>query len=89
MPIARVIFEQSATEDYRYWRSKDPRVAQCIHDTIQHICKEPFAGGDALEPFCNCDEGFWSTPISSEHALIYGINGDELTIVRCRNWNAI
>ena len=85
--IKSTIFAVTAMEDYRYWRATDVGMAKCILAVIRSICEDPYLGSGSSEFADDYDEGFWSQALSTEHALIYTVRTDAITIVRCRNSN--
>ena len=66
----------------------DPSILQRINELIEDARRHPFIGLGKPEPLRNQLRGFWSRRISSEHRLIYVVNGQNaaqtVTLVQCR-----
>jgi toxin YoeB len=77
-----------AADDYRWFRARDPKVAQRIDRLIDDIKRRPFAGVGKPEALRGNLAGWWSRRIGGEHRLVYRVTGKgtsrELQIVQCR-----
>ena len=77
-----------ASEDYRWFRTRDPKVAQRIDRLIEDIKRRPFTGIGKPEPLRGDLAGWWSRRITAEHRLVYRVVGRgtarELHIAQCR-----
>ena len=79
-----LVFSEHAWEDYLYWQSRDKRVGRRIHQLIQAIVREPFAGIGKPEPLRHGLSGYWSRRIDEEHRIVYKVSDDSLFIAQLR-----
>lgn len=80
----RLIFADSAWDDYLHWQQHDRRMVERINRLIREIEREPFAGIGKPEPLKHALAGYWSRRISDEHRMVYRIEGDALCIAQLR-----
>lgn len=84
----KLLWGESAWEDYLYWQASDPDVLRRINSLVQDIRRNPFSGIGKPEPLRGDLAGWWSRRITGEHRIVYRITGvgDEqrLEIVACR-----
>jgi toxin YoeB len=82
----RVLWDDHAWQDYRYWQRTDAGIAARIDRLIADIARHPFTGLGKPEPLKFALAGFWSRRISGEHRLVYRVTGKpaRLEIIQCR-----
>lgn len=80
----RLIFADSAWDDYLHWQQHDRRMVERINRLIRETEREPFAGIGKPEPLKHALAGYWSRRISDEHRMVYRIEGDALCIAQLR-----
>lgn len=80
----KLAFLEDAWEDYLYWSQTNKANIKKINQLIKDCKREPFSGVGKPEPLKFDMSGCWSRRITSEHRLIYKIEGDTLVIVQCR-----
>jgi len=80
----KLIWTESAWEDYLYWQANNKKVLQRINTLIKTIMREPFTGIGKPEPLKFELTGKWSRRINDEHRLVYQINQHELILFQCR-----
>jgi toxin YoeB len=84
----KLLWAQSAWEDYLYWQGGDRDVLQRINALVQDIRRNPFAGIGKPEPLRGDLAGWWSRRITADHRIVYRVlgSGDEqrLEIIACR-----
>ena len=80
----RLIFADSALDDYLHWQQNDRRMVERINRLIRETVREPFAGIGKPEPLKPALAGYWSRRISDEHRMVYRIDGDALCIAQLR-----
>ncbi|MEE3159103.1 MAG: Txe/YoeB family addiction module toxin [Pseudomonadota bacterium] len=80
----KLIFAQSAWEDYLYWQKTDKKLVGRINALIKEIQRDPFAGVGKPEPLKHNLAGYWSRRINSEHRIIYKMTDDALLIAQLR-----
>lgn len=80
----KLAFLEDAWEDYLYWLQTDKVTLKKINQLIKECMREPFSGIGKPEPLKFDMSGCWSRRITSEHRLVYRIEGDTLVIIQCR-----
>lgn len=80
----KLSFLEDAWEDYLYWLQTDKATLKKINQLIKDCMREPFSGIGKPEPLKFDMSGCWSRRITSEHRLVYRIEGDTLVIIQCR-----
>lgn len=80
----RLIFADSAWDDYLYWQQYDKRLLDRINRLIRETQREPFTGLGKPEPLKHALSGFWSRRITEEHRMIYKVEGDVLLLAQLR-----
>jgi len=82
-------FTASAWEDLEYWIDHDPDMVRRIKDLLRDIRRSPFEGIGKPEPLKYDLKGCWSRRISSEHRLVYKVEGrkgrdQKCSVIQCR-----
>ena len=80
----RLIFADSAWDDYLYWQQHDKRLLERINRLIRETQREPYTGIGKPEPLKHALSGFWSRRITEEHRLVYKVEGDALLLAQLR-----
>lgn len=78
----KLLWEESAWEDYLYWQSQDKKTLRRINQLIQDAQRNPFSGIGKPEPLKN-HNGYWSRRIDETNRLVYKQEGDSLIIAAC------
>ena len=78
----KLIFAETAWEDYLFWQEKDKRMFERINKLIKEIRREPFTGIGKPEPLKHVLSGYWSRRITDEHRIVYRVDGDALLIAQ-------
>lgn len=81
----KLVFHETAWEDYLYWQAHDPKLLRRINDLIRECTRTPFNGTGKPEPLKGSLSGWWSRRINREHRLVYRPEGDRLLIAQCRH----
>ena len=81
--MRKIQFTPSAFQEYLEWRTEDEDIFDRISDLIKHILRDPFMGIGKPEPLKGDWRGCWSRRISQEHRLIYQVNNEAITILKC------
>ncbi|MGN6439216.1 MAG: Txe/YoeB family addiction module toxin [Agriterribacter sp.] len=76
-------FTQNAWEDFEYWLETDASVVDKIKELLKDIRRTPFQGLGKPEPLKYELKGFWSRRITSEHRLVYKIDGKKGKDQKC------
>ena len=80
----RLVFDESAWEDYLWWQQQDRKVQRRINVLIQDVARNGNEGLGKPEPLKHGFHGYWSRRITDEHRLIYKILDDEVRIAAYR-----
>lgn len=62
----RIIFENSAFEDFSEWATQDKKIHQKVITLIKDIDRSPFSGLGQPEALKYDDSGYWSRRINDE-----------------------
>ena len=80
----KIIFVETAWEDYLYWQGTDKSMLKKINALIKEIERIPFDGSGKPEPLKYNLAGWWSRRINLEHRLVYKFENDSIVILQCR-----
>jgi toxin YoeB len=80
----KIIFLDTAWEDYLYWQAIDKSVLKKINTLTKEIKHSPFEGSGKPEPLKHNLSGWWSRRINLEHRLVYKTESDAIVILQCR-----
>jgi toxin YoeB len=80
----KLIFSETAWEDYLYWQRIDRKMLQRINELIQVISRTPFEGIGKPEPLKYSFKGYWSRRINDEHRLVYKVQDNAILIAQCK-----
>lgn len=80
----KIIFLDSAWEDYLYWQQQDKKTLKKINLLIKDAQRTPFEGLGKPEPLKHHLSGWWSRRIDLEHRLIYKLEANSIIIMQCR-----
>ena len=82
---SRLVWTAAAWDDYVYWQGQDRKTLKRINTLVQDALRNPFTGIGKPEPLRENLSGFWSRRIDDQHRLVYAVEGDNLSIIACRN----
>lgn len=80
----RLVWDESAWDDYLSWQSQDKKVLKRINLLIKDIQRNGNEGIGKPEALKHGFHGYWSRRITVEHRLVYKIAEDEVRIAQCR-----
>ncbi len=80
----KIIFTESAWEDYLYWQQNDRKKLRRINELIRGTCRQPYEGIGKPEQLRYEFSGHWSRRIDQEHRLVYKVKEDSLVVEQCR-----
>lgn len=80
----RLVFTQSAWEDYLWYQEQDRQLLKRVNQLIKDVLRTPFEGIGKPEALKADLTGFWSRRINDEHRLVYGVIKTDLIIISCR-----
>ena len=80
----RLIFSETAWNEYTEWLQNDKKVVAKINALIKDIKRNSYEGIGKPEPLKYDFAGYWSRRITHEHRLIYRVENNELLIYACK-----
>mgnify|MGYP001077709354 FL=1 len=80
----RLVFTNSAWEDYPWFQDHDRRLLKRITQLTKNCMRSAFDGIGKPEPLKADLAGYWSRRINDEHRLVYTATERELIIIACR-----
>ena len=72
-----IAFSPEATEDYEYWKEKNPNVIDRIKRLLKDMAEHPFTGIGKPEKLKYELAGKWSRRINTEHRIVYIVSEKE------------
>jgi toxin YoeB len=78
----KLIFSESAWDDYLYWQKMDKKLLKKVNELIQAIMREPFTGIGKPEPLKYDLSNSAGIP---QPRIVYKITDDALLIAQCRS----
>ena len=80
-----IAFSETAQKDIDFWKkSGNVAIQQRIDNLLKDIKEHPFFGIGKPECLRYNLSGFWSRRITSEHRLIYKVEGELAIVISCR-----
>lgn len=80
----KLVFSETAWEDYLFWQKTDRRLLKRINQLIREIRRTPFEGIGKPEPLKHGLAGYWSRRVNDEHRIVYKVADDALFIAQLR-----
>ena len=80
----KLIFADTAWEDYLYWQATDKKQLKRTNNLIKDIQRTPFKGIGTPESLKFHLSGFWSRRIDEKHRLVYAVTDEAILIASCR-----
>lgn len=77
----RLLWEESAWEDYLGWQSLDRKTLKRINQLIRDIRRSPYEGIGKPEPLTGNLRGWWSRRIDEKNRVVYRQSGDDIIIL--------
>lgn len=81
----KLIFAETAWEDYLYWQQQDKQTFKRINQLIQEIQRKPSTGIGKPERLKHALSDCWSRRINDEHRIVYKVEADSLLIAQLRH----
>lgn len=79
----RLVWSESAWEEYLWWQRQDRKILKRINLLIQDITRNGNEGIGKPEALRYDFAGYWSRRITEEHRLVYKVTSDEVLIATC------
>jgi len=80
----KLVWDESAWQDYLYWQQNDRKVLARINQLIADIQRHGNQGIGKPEPLKHGLHGYWFRRITAEHRLVYKVVDDAVRIAQCR-----
>ncbi|WP_028577578.1 Txe/YoeB family addiction module toxin [Desulfomicrobium escambiense] len=80
----KLVFSETAWEDYLYWQKTDTKTLARINQLIREASRQPFTGIGKPEPLKHALKGYWSRRINDEHRFVYKATDEGLLIAQLR-----
>lgn len=80
----RLLWEESAWEDYISWQSQDKKTLKRINQIIKDIQRNPFDGIGKPEPLRGNLSGYWSRRIDETNRIVYKETEGAIIIAACK-----
>ena len=80
----KLLWEESAWEDYTYWQTQDKKTLKRINLLIKDMQRSPYEGIGKPEALKEDLSGYWSRRIDEGNRIVYKVKGDALIIASCR-----
>jgi toxin YoeB len=80
----KLIFSETAWEDYLYWQKTDAKTLARINQLIREASRHPFTGIGKPEPLKHALKGYWSRRINDEQRFVYKATDEALLIAQLR-----
>ena len=77
----RLLWEESAWEDYLGWQNLDRKTLKRINQLIRDIQRNPYEGIGKPEPLSGNLRGWWSRRIDEKNRVVYRPSGDGIIIL--------
>lgn len=86
----RVYFTANGWDDYQHWRENESAIVDRTNMLIKDARRNPLQGLGKPEALKGVFKGWWSRRITSEHRLVYRVEGkagadQRIEIAMCRN----
>lgn len=80
----RLLWEESAWEDYISWQNQDKKTLKRINQIIKDIQRSPFDGIGKPEPLRGNLSGYWSRRIDEANRIVYKETEGAIIIAACK-----
>ncbi len=80
----KIIFSESAWEDYNSWLLDNKKMLNKINILIRDIEQHAYSGKGKPEALKYDLSGLWSRRIDQEHRLVYKVENGAIYIFACR-----
>ena len=80
----KLLWHDSAWEDYLYWQTQDKRTLKRINLLIKDIQRNAYEGIGKPEALKENFTGWWSRRIDEENRIVYKEHEGEIIIASCK-----
>lgn len=81
----RMLWEESAWEDYCYWQAQDRKTLKRVNSLIKDIQRNRHEGIGKPEPLRGNLSGWWSRRIDDVNRIVYKEQDGVIIIASCRS----
>ena len=82
--MSKLVFSESAWQDYLYWQTQDKKTLKKINLLLQDIVRNGYEGMGKPEPLKENLSGFWSRRIDDKNRIVYRISEEYIEIIQCK-----
>lgn len=80
----KLLWDDSAWDDYLYWQTQDKKTLKKINTLIKDIQRNPYEGLGKPEPLRENLTGWWSRRIDEENRIVYTEQDGAVIIAACK-----
>ena len=80
----RLLWEETAWEDYLYWQTQDKKTMKRINALIKDMQRNLFEGIGKPEPLKGNCNGWWSRRIDEKNRIVYREKDGVVIIASCK-----
>lgn len=80
----KLLWEESAWDDYCYWQMEDKKILKRINMLIKDIQRGSFDGIGKPEPLKGNCSGWWSRRIDDTNRMVYREKDGAIIIASCK-----
>jgi toxin YoeB len=80
----KIIFTQSAWEEYLFWQSTNPKTSKRINSLIKETARNPYSGIGKPEGLKHMLSGYWSRRVDQQNRMVYKVEENSLLIIQLR-----
>ena len=80
----KILWEESAWEDYCYWQVQDPKTLKKINALIKDIQRDRYKGIGKPEGLKSNLSGWWSRRIDETNRIVYREKDGVVVIAACK-----
>ena len=82
--MSKLVFSESAWQDYLYWQTQDKKTLKKINLLLQDIVRNGYEGIGKPEPLKENLSGFWSRRIDDKNRIVYRISEEYIERIQCK-----
>lgn len=82
--MMRLLWEETAWEDYLYWQTQDKKTMKRINALIKDIQRNLFEGIGKPEPLKGNCNGWWSRRMDEKNRIVYREKDGVVIIASCK-----
>jgi len=79
----KILWQESAWEEYLYWQLQDKKTLKRINKLLMDINRNGYQCIGKPEPLKGDLSGYWSVHIDEKNRIVFRIDGTNLEIMQC------